>query len=457
MSKARNRNQARRLRAKRLTLRTPEGDSLPADPGLVSGVPQGVPSGIVPVVPSDWAPQGRVSGAMPAVSADIVREDFDATAPTSRRFFDRASRLALVIDHLRVALIRDDQQYPVVWSVGCGTGKELFSLAIAAAEDLGPLARQLRFVGSDRDALAIAAARGAIYERPFLRGVRDRIVRRHFERVEAGHYAIAQTHRRRVEFHHATPEEMADRLPSGSVVVALCRCAKDEHAREDWTLRHRVIAGRLAPGGFLVQEPTDPSPDPFLLEGWGEPQNGIFVKRGPPPREVPSLPCRDRPLSVRPECSISTIPSPPQRDETRARLAGAAELGERGEIDGALLLATEALRLEPNDPLSYLVRAQLQLAGGSVEGALDDLRRLLFLAPNCRLARYWYVLALRAARRYASARVQLEELQHHLGDADDAELVEDEITTVGDLRLALATMRTPWHDPPPKPTKEGDT
>ncbi len=381
--------------------------------------------------------------AIPLPSLPGAPIDDRAPAPAAHpRFFAEADRLAVVIDLLRVALIRDDQERPVVWSIDCGTGEDLYSVAIAASEELGSLARRLRYVGSDPDATAVLAARTAVYELATLRGVPEPIVQRHFERVAVDRFAVADAHREQVEFLQGKIDPVAAGLPPRSVLVALAGSAGREASAAALSRSHRAIAERLVSGGFLVQQPTAPAPDPSVLERWDSPEGGVFVKRVPSARSAPPIPSRERPISVRPSADLSTVPARPRDSGHHQRLSDAAELGDRGEIDAALHLTTEALRLEPNGPLGYLVRAQLQLAGGSIEGALDDLRRLLFLAPECRLARYWYVLVLRAARMPERALVQLDQLELCLAHATDDDVLEDDIATVGDLRAVLGGLRT---------------
>jgi len=416
----------------------PDGSGAPAGGTAISRVPLRGLARVVPpslVAPSPTRPGDSVSDAAPIGSR------------TPRRFFDEAERLALVVDHLRAALIRHDLEHPIVWSIDCGAGEGLFSLAIAAGEELGPLASRLRLVGSDPDAAAIEVARAAVYGASSLRGVPLPVVQRHFERIGGGHFAVAPNHRHRAEFPAAGGEQMAGALPPRSVLAVLLGDARRESSEFDRIGTHRVIAERLAADGLLVQPPTASPPDPSWFRRSATSCPGLYVRRGPPAPSTPPVPSREKPISVRPDAAGAAGAGRPPRVENRKRLSDAAELGDRGHIEAALGLATEALRVEPNDPLGYLVRAQLQLAGGSVEGALDDLRRLLFLAPDCRLARYWYVLVLRAARMPERARVQLDHLEQQLAHVPDEELLEDDVATVGDLRTVIGGLRARLCEP----------
>jgi len=153
MSSPRRRSHHRHPRTSRREASDPGAPAVGSDAAVISGVPLRGLAWVVP--PSLVAP-------VPARPGDQGGDLASVMAPAPRRFFGQAERLAVVIDVLRAALIRHDLEHPVVWSIDCGAGEELFSLAIAASEELGPLATRLRLLGSDPDATAIEAARAPL-------------------------------------------------------------------------------------------------------------------------------------------------------------------------------------------------------------------------------------------------------------------------------------------------------
>ena len=270
-----------------------------------------------------------------------------------------------------------------------------------------------------------------------LQVVPDAVVDRHFVRELGERVAVMRRSRQRVGFFPLLPGSLEDLLEAQSVSVAILRsrprAPELEAAQRDLVLRS------LVPGGLLVQTPgAAPPPE---LESVAGTAPGLFVRPRPADRDDVPVPNRQRPLSVPPCRSSSTLPPPPSRPEIRGFLDRAALLAEGGSIDDALQLVGLALRLDPNSPRAFLLRSQLSLASASIESALDDLRRLLFLAPACRLARYWYAVALGAARETERAVAQITELERHLQGADDDEVLEDERTTVAKLRHAAQVVR----------------
>ena len=71
-----------------------------------------------------------------------------------------------------------------IWSAGCSSGEEPYSLAILLAEHLGERATefQIKIYGTDLDEDALAAARHAYYRTEQLKDVQDRLLERYFIR-----------------------------------------------------------------------------------------------------------------------------------------------------------------------------------------------------------------------------------------------------------------------------------
>ncbi len=108
----------------------------------------------------------------------------------------------------------------------------------------------------------------------------------------------------------------------------------------------------------------------------------------------------------------------------------------RGDLEGALAAATSFVERHPTAATGYWARARIAMGAGNAEAAVDDLRRMLFLRPEHRLARYWYVLALWAAGRVRQAIEQARVLEGLL-EASGGALLEDDDTTARQLLDAV--------------------
>jgi len=74
-----------------------------------------------------------------------------------------------------------------VWSAGCSTGCEPYSISIVAHEALGdPSRHDVRILATDLSQTVLAAAREGVYARDSLGALSDELTARYFERAEAG-------------------------------------------------------------------------------------------------------------------------------------------------------------------------------------------------------------------------------------------------------------------------------
>ena len=139
-----------------------------------------------------------------------------------------------------------------VWSVGCASGEEPYSLAIVIREYMEehPAERRVRveIVGTDLDGEMIGRARGGVYEEARLREVSPERRARWFRREGAG-WLVAPEIRSMVRFEAADafrtePPEPQDLIVCRNMLIYLTR----EQQESIFAAFHRS----LAPGGFLV-------------------------------------------------------------------------------------------------------------------------------------------------------------------------------------------------------------
>jgi chemotaxis protein methyltransferase CheR len=158
-------------------------------------------------------------------------------------------RDAAAFDALRQVVLpslRDTPGTLRIWSAGCATGDELYSVAILVA-DAGLLERA-ELLGTDCRQDALDAARAGVFPADALREVDAAARERYFERVPAG-WRIAGALRERATWRRGdATRELAD----GPWHLVLCRnlVIYLDHAAAQPLVAG--LAARLAPGGFLV-------------------------------------------------------------------------------------------------------------------------------------------------------------------------------------------------------------
>jgi two-component system, chemotaxis family, CheB/CheR fusion protein len=108
-----------------------------------------------------------------------------------------------------------------IWSAGCATGEEAFSLGMLLAEAMGvhDYGQRVKIYATDRDPDVIARARRAEFTEGRLRGLPDRLRREHFVR-RGDRFALKPTIRRAITFGR---QEIVGDLPISRLHLIVCR------------------------------------------------------------------------------------------------------------------------------------------------------------------------------------------------------------------------------------------
>jgi two-component system CheB/CheR fusion protein len=199
-----------------------------------------------------------------------------------REFFEKLEKEIIP----RILAKKGNEQGIRLWSVGCATGEEAYSLAILVVEEADRLEMkgQIQIFASDLNGRALERAREGLYTGDIETDVNPERLKRFFER-ENGHYRIRKDIRDLVVF---APHNLLADPPFSRLDVVSCRNLLIYLDRE---VQHDVIElfhYALNPEGTLVlgsAESIDGS-ELFLVE---DKKLCIFRKRNVPARE-PRLP-----------------------------------------------------------------------------------------------------------------------------------------------------------------------
>ncbi|AWM35656.1 Chemotaxis protein methyltransferase [Gemmata obscuriglobus] len=141
-----------------------------------------------------------------------------------------------------------------LWSAGCSTGPEAYSLGIACLSDPGLAGWQVEVVGTDRSPAALERARAGCYRAHELAAVPPGVLRRFFEAAPAG-YRVGPDLRAVTRF------EPCDLLGGGPARppqdVIFCQNVLIYYRPEARGEILRRLTAALAPGGCLVLGPAE--------------------------------------------------------------------------------------------------------------------------------------------------------------------------------------------------------
>jgi chemotaxis protein methyltransferase CheR len=349
-----------------------------------------------------------------------------------------------------------------IWSVGCSTGAEPYSLAILLDDLLGPRLADWRIVitGTDIDEAALETARSARYSSWTLRTLGEAERERLFER-EGDAYRLKPRYRGLVRFEHHNMMALLDpaaALQFTEFDLILCRNVLI-YFRED-VARSLVgaLAARLSTDGYLLIGHAETSPDLAAVAGQAEVGGILAYRRLDAQAEAdgrgeahvstqpPAITLRPRPSPLPRKAPVGTPPparrSPPpvqapppapitSRDDLRAALG-------RGEARQALNLADVEAGGRSTGPVTHYLAALGALALGETARAEEGFRKALYLDNSFAMAHYLLGRHLIADGRAAEGRRMLANAMRAAAALDPAaELPEGDGMTAADLIAAV--------------------
>ena len=338
----------------------------------------------------------------------------------------------------------------VVWSAGCSTGEEPFTLAmlmLEVAETL-PNRPRMRVVGTDVSSAALQIARAATYTGRTVDLAETAAVERWLRRDSDGAYVVRDEVRDLVEFAHHNLVTDPPPFPDGGVDLIVCRHVTIYFSRE--TTRALVSRFRdvLGSSGWLLMGPAESLwqvSDAFALHSVGEAfayrSHRIAPTARPPrsahhraPASAPALPAPRRQASgsvpangrtaggraaattngSSARTKATTGPAPGGASErtagrpvARARqgdpVAAAQAAFDAGGYDEAARLAAQVLVDDPVSALAHLILGHARLNKGEAASAVEPLQRAVFLDPLAGHAHFLLAVALSAAGRSEQA------------------------------------------------------
>jgi chemotaxis protein methyltransferase CheR len=392
----------------------------------------------------------------------------DSVTVQETQFFRNAPQMQALRRRVLPELVRrtSGRDRPLtIWSAGCSTGEEPYTLAMLLLE-LGrgtgttPAARIL---ATDVSAAALRVAARGRYAGRTLDSVPATVGERWFEPLPGGGLAVTEPVRRMVELR--LHNLVTDPAPFGPGEVDLVVCRNVTIYFDRVTTRALVHSFRhvLAEGGYLLLGHSEtlwqvsddftlvPVGDAFVYRRTHDAVASAPARRRRPvlrrtPAAAPSAEVRRaRPVVAR-RTGANVDPSEPVSsvDRSRAELpTGARELLAiarrhlaKGEYTAAARAAEAAVRADPLASMAYVVLGRARATMGEDPAAVDALRKAVYLTPAAGDAHFLLAGALSrlgqrgpasAAYRAAAATVQTvdpEALEELLGGRDPAEFAD---------------------------------
>ena len=293
-----------------------------------------------------------------------------------------------------------------LWSAGCASGEEAYTLAIVVTQLLVDLKEwHVTILGTDLNAQFLRKAAAGIFSDWSFRGLPPGVKERCFEPAGLRLHKISPALRRMVHFGYLNLAE--DTYPSlltntTAMDLILCRNVLLYFSPERAAAVTKRFHASLNEGGWLVGRHGRTFEAPGFARVSFD-QRTLFRKTKEevvppeilviPPLESAPAPAEgglDAPLFVRPEAAPLELPRPPVPMGIAASSAGdvAYEAANRGLLPEALRYCDEALRSEKSNPRIHYLRATILAELGAFAEAEAAFGRTLYLDPEYLLAHF---------------------------------------------------------------------
>ncbi len=369
-----------------------------------------------------------------------------------------------------------------IWSAGCATGPEPFSLAILISRLVPDLPDwNISILATDINPAGFDVARRGEYTQWAFRGTPAWVTSGYFTKSHNNRYRISPAVQKMVEFRYLNLIE--DDYPTDCDLI-LCRNVIMYFARETAARVAGKLRESLREGGYLLVTASETGRDiqgsMSSLTLGGE----IVYKRTPPERESPAPPplgspsagdaatrkakvTKPTPAQSKRRRGASPLPqrgalrlerraysredgraakplgtdTPDVAEEALEAAQEARQLANMGRLDQALDRCTAALACDKLNPSLYYLKASILQEMGQPQEAEQALQSTLFLDGDFALARVMLGAIARsqsrgneAARHFREALALLEQLP------SDSVLAETDGLTAGEMVETVASL-----------------
>ena len=401
----------------------------------------------------DRDPEGR---EMSALLCEVVNNE-TAFFRNPRHFRALAEVVLPEMDRARPA------GQPIrLWSAGCSTGQEAYSLAITVAEVFGlPPRRPVEIWATDISARALEVARRGLYRERELERVESPYRRRYFT-PEGDAFRVIPPLRDLVHFQEQNLMAMPFPPVFRGMDVIFCRNVTIYFRIETCRRLMQALYGCLNEGGYLFIGFAETLWRVFDAFQRVEAGGAFFYRKGkgplattaapmPVPHSVPGGRSVERPLvlaSGQAEQARAVLAEPrvdEEPDAARANYRRGLDYLLNGAYAEALGAFEAALRVEPNLVEAWCGIAQVHANQGRYEQALETCRRALELDD---LAEEAYLLRGLVRRQLGQLKEAVQDLERaaYLNPSSPTAhfYLGDVLLAAGEPPRALQAFRRAW-------------
>ena len=363
-------------------------------------------------------------------------------------FFREPRAFDLVCDYARKKLARDGANTRLrIWSAGCCTGEEPYSIAMALRHGVSGLeARQISILGTDLNRRNLQIARAGVYRQWSFRNTYKGMQKLNFSEEGENQFRIHEQIRESVRFSElnlASADYPAAATDTQSMDIIFCRNVLMYFSREQALKVIARFRQCLIEGGWLIVSPCEASAD--LFGGFaghyfpdaiyyqkttpGEPAVPVScrmprdVEAEPPPGKPQRTPDRHASVKQKPGNANEASPLASRGETCTDPIVRARADADEGAMDEAMRSLDHTLKEGKSTAELYHARALIAMEAGDRRTAMDNLKRVVYLKPDFILAHYLMGVLQSEQDRRAEAARRFRTVNELLTALDDDDVV----------------------------------
>jgi len=344
------------------------------------------------------------------LSAPLTRREIETLAShltVGETYFFREKRSFDILEEQAIPelirLHRGDDRRLRIWSAGCCTGEEAYSVAMLLDRMIPDLADwNVTILATDINPRFLEIASAGVYGEWSFRAIPPGIRERYFTPLPGGRMQIARRIRRMVTFSFLNLAE--DAYPSlvnntNAMDVVLCRNVLMYFTQEHAARVVGNLHGALVENGWLLVAPSETSQALFRQFTIVDFPDAMFYRK--PAGSFPRLPSvESAPVGYSEPCVLQEeLPSgvesrreeetaPPNAPETDSPIFVARALANQGELAEALSWCDRAIIADALNPSHRFLCAMVAQELGRLDEAMRSLEQALYLDQDFVMAHF---------------------------------------------------------------------
>lgn len=186
-------------------------------------------------------------------NADEFDEIVERVTTNETYFFRELYQLETLMDEILPGLhdSRETDAHMRIWSAGCSTGEEPYSIAMLLNQSSLGKKRIFDLFGNDISRKVLRTARAGIYTQSSFRDAHPSFIKRYFKK-EGRTFHLCEAIRQKVTFGHLNLMDQTALALINNVDVILCRNVMIYFNAESRSRLLKTFYQKLCPGGFLL-------------------------------------------------------------------------------------------------------------------------------------------------------------------------------------------------------------